>query len=157
MRFDNLADSKVADLDLAVLIQQDVVKLDVPMEDLLLVAVAQPLNHLPEDALGHVFLQSPPLPHIVKQVASPTELNDKQNMFLGFEELVETDNVLVSGSLEDDHLLHDLLALRFFGQVLLIDGLDSSELLCQLVHAQVDLPEGALPQHFPDLIELHTS
>ena len=69
---DELAYSKVANLDLSLGIEQDVIQLYISMQNLLRMAVSDSIHDLLENVLSNVLFQSPPLSDIVKQVSPST-------------------------------------------------------------------------------------
>lgn len=126
---DDLADAKVAELDLALRVQEYVVEFDVAVQDALAVAVGEALDDLLEEALGDLFLESPPPADIVEQIATSANFYHEEDVLLGLEVLVESDDVLVARLLQHHHFLHHFPRLRLVGEELLIDALDGAEAL----------------------------
>lgn len=147
-----LAYSKIANLDIALRGQQDVVQLDVAMEHALAVHIHQALDQLTEHVLRQVFLQLSASPNVRQEVAAAADLHDVDRVRLGVEALVEPHNVLVPCPLQDVVLLHDLLQGALICHVGLVDRLQGHELAGEPVDRQVDFAEGALANDLADLI-----
>jgi hypothetical protein len=81
------------------------------MQNVLAVTVTYTLDDLLEKALSDVFFKLSPLPHIVEQIATGTDLGDKQDVFLSLEVLVELHDVAVTSLSENYNLLLDLCRL----------------------------------------------
>ena len=79
------ADTKISNLDATGRVEQQVVKFDVTMCNVLDVDVCQPMDDLFEEILGHVLRQPSAFAHIVEQVTTATQLHDKHNVLFGFE------------------------------------------------------------------------
>ena len=79
------ADTEVSDLDVAVPVQQDVVKLDVAVHDeLALMNVVEAGDHLLEQVLGIVFLELTTLSNVAEQIASLAQFHHEAHMFTRF-------------------------------------------------------------------------
>lgn len=63
---DELGDTEVGDFNITLAIKEDVVELDVPVNDVLGVDVAQTLNHLVEEAFGNVLIHLLAFPYKVE-------------------------------------------------------------------------------------------
>ena len=116
--------------------------------------VSNAFDDLFEEDFGERLVALFPLSHEVQKIAARAQLHNQHNVPLGFERLVELHDGLVPQSEQDAHLVHDLGSLLVVGEVLLVDRLDCDKFSRQLVHAQVDLAEGAPTEHLASPIEL---
>lgn len=87
------AESKVGQLRVAALVQQDVLELEVPVDDPLAVDVAEPETDLPEQTPSLELSKAGLLDQIIKQLATGTEFSDQPDRMLGGDDLVELDDV----------------------------------------------------------------
>lgn len=88
--------AKVSNFDVTFAVEQDVVKFDVSVRDLLCMDVAQPIDDLLEDLLRVGLLESPALPHVVEEIATCTQFHHDDNMLISFNRLVDLNDMVVS-------------------------------------------------------------
>ena len=86
--FDRLGDAKISYLDMALAVKQDVVQLDVSVQDLFRVDVANTLYDLLEENLRKRLLKLFPFPHEVEQIAASAQLHHQHDMSPRLESLV---------------------------------------------------------------------
>uniref|UniRef100_A0A7S3ITU3 Uncharacterized protein n=1 Tax=Strombidium inclinatum TaxID=197538 RepID=A0A7S3ITU3_9SPIT len=123
--------------------------------ELLSVDVVQALDQLLKEVLCVVFLELSALANVTEEVATLAELHDEANVLLGFEGVVEANDVVVVALLQDGDLLHDLLLLLGLTlQNLLLDRLDSDQVFAHLMARQVHFTEGSLSENSAHPIEL---
>jgi hypothetical protein len=76
-RFDQLTDSKISNFDVSLSIKQDIVKLDISVQNPLLMDVTETFNELLENDFRRDLIQLLSLSNIVKQISTSTELHAK--------------------------------------------------------------------------------
>ena len=76
--FDAATDAEVADLDVALPIEQDVVEFDVSVNDSYRVHVGNALHDLLEQVFGILLGQLSSFAHVVEEVAARAQLHDDQ-------------------------------------------------------------------------------
>jgi len=103
-----LANSKIANLYIALGREQNVVQFDVPVEHALAVHVHQPLDELAEHMLRQILLELPSSAHVGEQVTTAADLHDVNRVRVGVEALIKAHDILVAGTLQNVILLHDL-------------------------------------------------
>ena len=86
--FDRLGDAEIGYLDMALAVKQDVVQLDVSVQDLFRVDVANTLYDLLEENLCKRLLELFPFPHEVEQVTSSAQLHHQHDMSPRLEGLI---------------------------------------------------------------------
>lgn len=109
LALDKFADAEVADFDVALGCQQDVVKFDISVQHSLAVHVRQTLDKLAEHVLRQVLLELPTTSDVGQEITAAADLHDIHSVRVCVERFVETHNVLVAGAFKDVVLLHDLL------------------------------------------------
>lgn len=149
-----LADPKVAKLDSAISIQENVVQLDVSVEYGPAVAVRNSVGYLLEDVLAFVFSQELTLLDDIVQITSSSVFGDHQDVFLVFKHFKEPDDVVVSDLLEDVHFLEHLLLRVVVLQLTQLDDLDGHLLSSQFVDCQVYLPESTCSNLLHEFVEV---
>ena len=101
---DARAEAEIDDLDIVVVVEEQVLKLDIAMRDAPVMAVADALNDLLEDALGLLLFKSAVRLglEVAVQAATTHELHDQDHVLGGVDHLVQANDVLVT------HFLHQL-------------------------------------------------
>jgi len=107
-----------------------------------------------EQLLSIWLLQFSSLSHIIEKIASSTELDNEDDVFITFICFIELDHILMSCPLNNSHFLHHLLPLSLILHPLLVDRFHGEQLPAELVHAEVHFTECALSQSSSDLIKL---
>lgn len=141
-------------MQLVAFLEDHVVRLEVPVHDVLLRHVGQGLQDALHDLVvvegGQVLLGG----DVVEQLAALQQLHDQVDRVLGLVYFLQTHDVRVAQPLHHLDLVHDGLAALGLGkEVLLRKGLDRKGLLRLLVLDEVDAGEGALADHL-DRVEL---
>ena len=85
-------------LHIAFAIEQNVVKLDVSMQNVLRMDVPEALYDLSKEELSDVFRESPPLPHVVEQISTRAQLHDEEDVPSCLEGLEQLHDMRVSQS-----------------------------------------------------------
>ena len=116
--------------------------------------VRYPIYNLLKHELRVILLKPAALADIVEQVATCAHLHHKQHVLFCIERFVEPvvikracllDNVRVTRSKKDTHLLCELLLLCRLFKELLVDTLDSNKLTHESMHGQIHLAKRTLP------------
>ena len=135
-----VGEAEVAQLHVEPLVQQDVLRLDVAVDDVALVDVLQHLQQLPDYFHDQVLLHDPAL-HVSVESAPLDELQDKIELLLMFELPEELYDVGVVELLLDFKLVVEV-ELFFWGELLQVDDFEGVFLASGLVDA--DLDDGVL-------------
>lgn len=109
LTLDKLADTEVTDLDVTLRSQKNIIQFDISMEHTFAVYIHQSLYKLAEHMLGQILLELSPSAHVGQQVTAATNFHDVDSVRVRVETFVQAHDVLVSGTLQDVILLHDLL------------------------------------------------
>ena len=91
------------------------------MQNLLRVDIPDTLDYLLKQHFCCVFIELLPFAHKIEQVAAGTEFHDEHDVAAGLEGFVELDNRLVTKFEQEVDLVHYLVALLLFRQVLFIN------------------------------------
>ena len=67
---DELADSEICNLDVAIAIEEDVIELDISVEDSLFVDITESFDDLPEDHSSDILIQLLPFADVVEEVTT---------------------------------------------------------------------------------------
>jgi hypothetical protein len=129
----NLTHSKVTDHDLLVVIEKDVVKLDVSMQDASAMTVAKSIDDLLEEEVSFAFFQFSLFLHVLKEISLACILHDHEEMLWGFEYFQQSNDVGMPDLLEDVDFLEDLCSRELIFHVRLVNGLDGYFLSCELM------------------------
>lgn len=124
IRLDLPGHSKVRYLDVTLAIEQYIVKLDVPMRDILRVNIAQTVDNLTENLLSEGFLQPPSFTHVVEQITTGAKLHYNDYVLLSLDGLIDLDNVVVAQFEQQINLLHQFGLLNFVSESLLVERLE---------------------------------
>lgn len=142
---------------MAVPVHENVLRLEVPVDDLVLVEVFQSQHYLGAVEDGPDLRELGGLPDVEEQFAPLHEVHDHVEFPLGLEGAVQLDDVGVVVHVFQDLSLglgvQDLLLLL---DVVLDEHLDGVEGLVGLLLHQVDLPEGPLADQVQNVEVLHT-
>ena len=126
------------------LVQEQVLRLEVAVDDAVLVAVGNCAQNLFHKVSGNSLGEVLRLDDVVEELASADVLEDEMVVFLVFVELVESDDVGVIGLSEDVDFVEKLrLFSHVFGDFGLVYCFDCAFLPCGSVHGQTDRAEGA--------------
>lgn len=117
--------------------------------------VCQTFNDLFKKRFCHVLLKSSPTTHIIKKITSRAHLNDEKDVLLGLEVFEKSHDIRVLGLLQHHDFLHHLLHLARVTEELLVDRLDGTQLLGELVNCQVDFSKRTFAQDFTDSVEVN--
>lgn len=123
-----------------------VLRLDVPMSDVLTVQVVDPVEHIPQLVAGLRLLEGLLFPQHRVERAFLHVLQDQVHVLLVIEDAVELEDIGVA-EVELHFDLHHQLVLHFvLSNRVLLDLFHGVEGVGFAVHYQVDLPKFALPQ-----------
>lgn len=84
------------------------------------VDILKSIDDLLEDLLGERFLESSPLPNVVKKVTTCTELHHNDDVFLGLDGLIDLDNMVMPELQKQVDFLHEFLFLDLICKALFI-------------------------------------
>jgi hypothetical protein len=91
-----LRNTKVTYLDIALAIEQDVVKFDISMGNVLGMDVAETVNYLLENDFRIRLLQSASLSDVIKKITASAKLHHDDDVLLGFDGLIDFYYMVVS-------------------------------------------------------------
>lgn len=149
----DLGDAEVADLDASVGVKEDVVELHVPVDDRAAVDVGESVEDLTEDAPGVLLLDAAAGLDELEEVSASCVLHDHEEVFVGFEDFEEADDVGVFDFLEDVDFLEDFFAVEVVFHEGFGDGFDGDVFSGELVDAEGDGAEGAFADEFDEFVE----
>ena len=146
------AQAKVNHLDVVPFVQQDVLELDIPVDDLGVVAVVHPAQDLLEQE-ARLPLPEPALAlDVIKQGTIVRVLHHDKDLALSLYGFEHVDDVAVVQALQNSDLpVHPLPVLRAV-QPELVNDLDSDLLLGQLLDPKPDLAEPALADDMAEVV-----
>ncbi len=133
-------ETKVRDLDLVVGIEEQVLRLEVPVADEASVAVVQARNDLLEEGEG-LAGREPSLTHkVIEELSSLNVLQNKEKGLGGLKDIEEAENIGVIDHFEDGDLSLNLaLQGRAAVKHRFLDDLNRHGLPCVLVRPKLDL------------------
>lgn len=94
------AHAKVANLHVTLRSEQNVVKLNIPMEDSLTMHIFKSIYYLSKNEFSLIFIQLSSSTHKGKKVSSTTDLHHIDNMTINFKALIQSYNILMSRSFQ---------------------------------------------------------
>ena len=143
---------EIRNLDLAVNTDEDVLGLNVPVDDVLAVQVAESRRHL-GNILGRLGLgETVLLAEVLVQLALARELEDQEDAFAVMEVTEELEDVGVAEVALDFDLSADLPLHTASGlQLVLVQHLEGADEATRALPHEIDAAELALTQGFPDL------
>ena len=102
-----VAESKISELRIHVLIEQNVFRLQIPVRDVPRVDKLQGLAHLLEDAMSLSFIETACLDNALEELAVRAVLHDHVNVLLGENEGFDVHNVWMMERLQNSALLFE--------------------------------------------------
>jgi len=135
------AQAEIDDLQVLLLVQQHVLRLEVAVRVAVLVQVRHGRHDLPEEHPGLHFAEATLLDDVIEQLAARAVLHDDVTVRLGFDHLVQLADVGVREVLERGDL--ELDARQVLAQLRLVHDLDGHLLAGQRVRGQFDFAEAA--------------
>ncbi len=108
MRVKCVRKSEVGNNDIAVPIQKQVLKLQIAMDDALLMEVSNTRYELSEQTTCGVVLKITVVENVIKELAAGGVLEDDTDVLIGLDHLVETDDVWVRDLAKDGNFAVDL-------------------------------------------------
>ena len=111
-----------------------------------LVDVLNPTDDLLEHFAGFVFFHPLLLNDVVEELSAFHELHNQKQMFGGFDDFVELDDVGVADELEDVDFTGDSFDVGHIDDLLLFEDLDGDFLTRDDVDAHLDLAKRPLAQ-----------
>ena len=142
------AEAEVGQLDVAILVDQDVVGLDVAVDEAQVVDTLDGAGELADVEAGERLAEDLELYEQVHEVAARHIVHDKVEALLVLERVVEFDDPFVVGLGQDVPLGLDVRRLVAVEDVTLVEDLHGVEALAVVPLAdQVDLAEGAEAEH----------
>eukprot|EP00968_Pinguiococcus_pyrenoidosus_P022248 scaffold3100_cov248-Pinguiococcus_pyrenoidosus.AAC.3 len=142
----DLRQAEVHDLDVAVGVQHQVLRLDVSVRDAVRVHVRQRQQHAGHVEAGGGLLEVSALAQVREQLSTLQQLQHEEDAAGGGEGAVQADDEGVPAHLQDDLLVVDALLQPVLHDGLLALGLESKRLLRGLATANAHHAEGAVAQ-----------
>nr|GLL42871.1 Os05g0514250 [Ipomoea trifida] len=147
------AEAEIRDFQVAVLVEEEILRLEIAVEDPARVAVTDGVDQLAE-VLPAQILAEPPLSHLSEELPALSELHHEKYLGLGGEHLVEGHGVRVVEAAHDRDLPFYVPDHGGARDLLLVDHLNRHALPAPDVPRVVNLGEGAAAQEFPHLVLL---
>ena len=145
------AEPKVGDFEVPVLVEEEILRLDVAVEDAAGVAEGDGGDELLEVLAGDLLLE-PPLGDFVEELAAADVLHDEVDLGFRGHDLEELDDVGVADAAEDGDLALDVGDEAALEDLLLVDDFDGDALVCLDVAGEVDLGEGPVAEELAHLV-----
>ncbi|KAF7814500.1 hypothetical protein G2W53_028469 [Senna tora] len=143
---------EVGNLEILVLVEEEILRLQIPMRDVAAVAEIDGADELLEVLPRDVFPELP-LGDLGEELAASDVLHDEEDLGLGGHDFLELDDVGMADQAHDGDLLLDLPhEPLFILELLLLDDLDGHALVGHQVPPVVDLREVPLPEEPPHLL-----
>ncbi len=101
----NSAYAEITYLNIAIFIQKDIVKLDVPVEHRPAMAVSNTISYLLEYSSSLALIESPPLFNELQQISATSILHHHEQVLGRFEDFKESYDVGMAHLLQDLHFL----------------------------------------------------
>jgi len=144
-------EAEIGDLEVAALVDEEVLGLEVPVEDAPGVAEADGGDELLEVPPRGVLLEAA-LGDAREELPAADELHDEVDLGLGGHDLEEADDVWVAHAAEDGDLALDVRDEAVAEGLLLVEHLDGDGLAGVGVAGVVDLGEGAVAEQAAQLV-----
>ena len=125
--------------------EEDVIQLDIPMQNVIIMTVLKSLRDLLEDVLCLLLPQSAFILDVLEKVAVTCVLHHKEDVLFILKDLEQPDDVLVHRLLKYPHLLENLLDRGLILQSFPFNALQCHVFPCQNLHPKMNLPESSLP------------
>ena len=93
MRVKGVGETKVGDDDVLVAIEEEILQLQIPVHDALLVQVTNAGDELRKEPPRRAVLQVAVVEDVVEQLAARSVLHNDANVSLGLDHLVQPDNI----------------------------------------------------------------
>jgi len=114
--------------------------------DLVLVEILDAREHLLKVAASVLLLEALPLDYVVKQLSSVSVLHNEEELPVGFDDLIELNDVGVPNYLQNLDLSRHALNVCLVRDLVLLQDFDGHALPCQSVSPQPHLPKRSLAQ-----------
>uniref|UniRef100_A0A0D9Y504 Uncharacterized protein n=1 Tax=Oryza glumipatula TaxID=40148 RepID=A0A0D9Y504_9ORYZ len=148
------AQPKVRHFEVAILVDEEVLWLEVSVVDTAAVTEVHSPYQLLEVLPRSILLESPP-GYPAEELTTPDILHCKVYLALAGHDLVQLDDVGVANEAHDGDLSLDLVNHADTQYLFLVNDLDGDALVGCKVPCMVHLGEGALPEHAAELIPVH--
>ena len=141
--------AEVNDFDSAAIldVQQDILRFEVSVSNVLTVAVGNGLQDLLANVCSLILRQVFAFADLIKQLAAFAQLCDEEYGAPILVYLIKTHNVWVGQIFEDVNFVHEASLFRFV-KLQLVDHFDSAHLAVCLVSSLFDLAKGARSENF---------
>lgn len=159
----NSCNTKISDLKIAILVEDEVFRLDVTMQNALLVEVLERKQHASYEESRLLLIEFLVLGQVVSEITALHEINDKEQIFTVVERVVHVDeepifNLNASASVNYMQELLYLRVVQLRQEFLLVhDGVDralrNDTCLQHLLHGEQLLGTAASLLYLPDLTE----
>ena len=140
-----------------VVIKKEILRLEVPMDNVELVHVLNAGKNLLVELAGFVFLQLRVLHDVVEKFATTRVFHNEIKLLWRFYNFIKLNDVRMADHFQDVDLSGDSFDVRYICNPFLFKNLDRNFLPGQSVGAKLDLSEGALANRFLDEVISYNS
>lgn len=138
----HVAEPEVNDFDAAMLIQQKILGLQIPVDDLHAVNLLDPSHDLVKEAASFRLRDTASADDVVKQLTTARILHDEKQLPRSFDDLIQLHHVRVPDELQDLDLTGNTLDIGHVHNLLLLQHLDRYSLACQDMPSKLHLAKG---------------
>ena len=124
-------------------VKKNIVEFDITVCYFVLVKVSDAFHDLPENKPSILLRQLSPLPDIIEQIATWTQLHDYHMMLVCLECLQYFDVVWVSQTFQYVYFIHYFLLLRFFFHEIHVYAFYGHQFSSEPMKSQIDLSKGS--------------
>lgn len=133
--FVSVAQAEVDNLDVHILVEKQVLRLQVAMANLDLVEVLDASEDLVEEPARFAILQSSLLDDVLEKFASAGILHYQEELFGRFDDFIQLHDVRVSNDFQNVNLSHHSRDVSLVFDFIFLEDLDGNLLMSQLVYA----------------------
>jgi len=152
----NSAYAKITNLNIAIFIQKNIVKLDVSVEHRPAMAVSDTKSYLLEYSSSLALIKSSSLFNELQEISTASILHHHEQVLGRFEDFKESDDVGMAHLLQDLHFLQNFLLLIVIFHQSLVYRFDGNNFTGELVDPKCDFSEGTLAYEFHELVVVDT-
>ena len=152
----NSAHAEITNLNVAIFIQKDIVKLDVSVEHRPAMAVSYAKSNLLEYSSSLALIESPSLFNKLQEITTTSIFHHHEQVFWRLKDLKESDDVGMAHLLQDLHFLENFLLLIVIFHQGLVDRFDGNNLSCELVDSKSNFSECSLADELDELVVVNT-
>lgn len=147
--FVGVAQSEINNLYVHTLVEQEVLRLQISVADLILMEILNPGEDLLKVATGILLLEALALHYVVEELAPVGVLHYEKELPVCFNDLIELDDVWVSNYLQNLDLSRHALNVCLVRDLVLLQNFDGHALPCQGVSPQSHFPKRPLAERLP--------